>query len=71
MRQGSVLRRGEGVAGVALYIVANPVRRGLVEDWEAYPFARGSLLAPDAAPRPAPGDLKVAATSGARHGGLS
>jgi putative transposase len=38
-----ILRRGEDVASLARYILANPVRRGLVERPVDYPYS-GSLL---------------------------
>ncbi len=59
-----VVRKEEDLADIALYIAANPVRRGLVDDWEAYDFTGGSLLGRSEAPPPTPGDLKVAATFG-------
>jgi len=62
-----VIRKEEDLAEIALYIAANPVRRALVVDWQAYEFTGGSLLARDAAPHPAPGNLKVAATLAAAH----
>jgi REP element-mobilizing transposase RayT len=34
-----VLRHFEGAGEAAAYILNNPVRRGLVETWEAYPFS--------------------------------
>jgi hypothetical protein len=34
-----VLRRSEDAAGIARYIRENPVRRGLVEDPDAYPYS--------------------------------
>src|SRR5204863_3513070 len=37
-----LLRRDEDLANQVRYIVNNPVRRGLVEDWEDYPFT-GSI----------------------------
>jgi REP element-mobilizing transposase RayT len=57
-----IVRREEDLASIAEYIAANPVRRGLVSDWEAYEFSGGLLLARSADPLPPPGDLKVAAT---------
>lgn len=33
------LRKDEDLIKVAEYIVNNPVRRGLVEDWENYPYS--------------------------------
>jgi len=33
------LRRDEDLLMVAEYIVCNPVRKGLVEDWRDYPFS--------------------------------
>ena len=47
------LRREEDVNQVAEYIVYNPVRAGLVDSPDRYPFSGGTLLA---------GDLKVAPT---------
>jgi REP element-mobilizing transposase RayT len=32
------LRKDEDVTKVAEYIVSNPLRRGLIEKWEDYPF---------------------------------
>ena len=37
------LRKDEDLIKVAEYIVSNPVRKGLVEDWKAYPF-KGSTI---------------------------
>ena len=37
------LRRDEDCEMVASYIVHNPVRKGMVEDWREYPFS-GSLV---------------------------
>jgi REP element-mobilizing transposase RayT len=37
------LRREEQLERVVAYVVENPVRRGLVETWQDYPFA-GSLV---------------------------
>jgi putative transposase len=37
------LRRDEDCVSVARYIVGNPVRKGIVEHWEDYPFS-GSLV---------------------------
>ncbi len=34
-----VVRRAEGSREVARYILANPVRAGLVESWQAYPYS--------------------------------
>ena len=55
-----VVRTDEDLIDVALHIAANPVRAGLVREWEAYRFWGGGLLQ-----RAADGDLKVAATSAA------
>jgi len=33
------LRKDEDLLKVAEYIVYNPVRKGLVEDWRDYPFS--------------------------------
>jgi putative transposase len=33
-----VLRKDEGLVNVARYILENPVRRGLVANWQDYPF---------------------------------
>lgn len=41
-----VLRREESTPRIAEYILANPVRAGLVEDPRAYPFSR-SFLPPE------------------------
>jgi REP element-mobilizing transposase RayT len=57
-----IVPKEEDLADIALYIAANPVRRGLVQEWEDYPLTGGSLLARGVDPAPAPGDLKVAAT---------
>jgi hypothetical protein len=54
-----ILRREEDLGAVARCVAANPVRAGLVSDWEAYPHT-GGLLVDNART----GDLKVAATSG-------
>src|SRR5688572_3732323 len=40
-----ILREHEPLAKTIRYIANNPVRAGLVEDWEAYPFT-GSQLGP-------------------------
>ena len=37
------LRREEDIEETVRYILANPVRRGIVEDWRAYPYC-GSLV---------------------------
>ncbi len=34
-----VIRRDEGLREVCSYVVNNPVRRGLADDWQSYPFA--------------------------------
>jgi putative transposase len=52
-----IIRKEEDLNDVASYIAANPVRAGLVSDWESYPDVGGILL--DGA---RDGDLKVAAT---------
>jgi putative transposase len=54
-----ILRREEDLGAVARYMAANPVRAGLVSDWEAYPYTGGSLVE-----NARTGDLKVASTSG-------
>jgi putative transposase len=59
-----VLRDEEDYEAVALYIAANPVRAGLVVDWDVYPYSGGSLLSRGV---PGDGDLKVAATLGVRE----
>ena len=33
------LRKDEDVKRVAEYIVCNPVRKGLVQDWSSYPYS--------------------------------
>lgn len=33
-----ILRRGEDIAAQVRYILDNPVRKGLVKNWEEYPF---------------------------------
>ena len=38
-----VLRKEESMEGVALYILQNPVRKGLVSDFREYPFSRSFL----------------------------
>ena len=53
-----VLRKEEDMEDVANYIALNPVRAGLVDSWEVYPFTGG-----DAFDGRSLGDLKVAATS--------
>ena len=35
-----ILRKEESIEGMALYILENPVRRGLVSDPKEYPFSR-------------------------------
>jgi putative transposase len=52
-----VLRRQEAIEDVARYVLENPVRAGLVQDWNEYPFIGGVFV--DEA---SDGDLKVAAT---------
>lgn len=32
-----ILRKEESIANVALYILNNPVRKGIVDDWQKYP----------------------------------
>ena len=54
-----VLRREEDVNQVGEYILYNPVRAGLVDSPDRYPFSGGTLA----------GDLKVAPTSGAKPDG--
>jgi REP-associated tyrosine transposase len=46
------LRRDEDVMRVAEYIGANPVRAGLVETSDAWPFTGGTLLRPSRSERP-------------------
>ncbi len=38
-----ILRKDEDLTKQVMYILGNPVRRGLVEDWKAYPY-KGSTL---------------------------
>jgi putative transposase len=38
-----VLRQDEAVDDAALYLLNNPVRKGLVRDWQRYPFSGGPL----------------------------
>ncbi len=38
------LRDEESLEAVARYIVSNPVRAGLVEDWRDYPFVGSMTL---------------------------
>jgi len=38
-----VLRREESMEDVALYILGNPVRKGLVSDFRQYPFSKSLL----------------------------
>ena len=38
-----VLRKEESMESVALYILENPVRKGLVSDYREYPFSRLSI----------------------------
>jgi hypothetical protein len=38
-----MLRGDEGIEGVVNYVLANPVRKGLADDWRTYPFS-GSLV---------------------------
>ena len=33
-----IIRKNEGLINLARYILENPVRKGLVEDWQDYPF---------------------------------
>ncbi len=33
------LRREEDVAEAARYVISNPVRKGLVEEWKSYPYS--------------------------------
>ena len=33
-----IIRKEEGLVNVAKYILNNPVRKGLVENWQDYPF---------------------------------
>ena len=35
-----VVRNDESIETIADYILNNPVRKGLVDDWEKYPFSR-------------------------------
>ena len=37
-----IIRKEEGLVHVARYILHNPVRKGLVEYWQDYPF-KGSI----------------------------
>ena len=39
-----VLRREESLEDVAHYLLANPVRAGLVERWEEYPYSECRML---------------------------
>jgi REP element-mobilizing transposase RayT len=41
-----IVRREESVSRIAEYILANPVRAGLVENASAYPFSRSFLSPP-------------------------
>lgn len=38
-----ILRKEESIEGVAMYILENPVRRGLVSDFRGYRFSRSFL----------------------------
>ncbi|MGO8991431.1 MAG: REP-associated tyrosine transposase [bacterium] len=38
-----ILRKEESIESVALYILENPVRKGLVSDYRGYPFSRSSI----------------------------
>jgi len=39
-----VLRRDEDVEDIALYILNNPVRAGIVQDFKQYPYSGSSLI---------------------------
>ena len=39
-----VLRRDEAVEDIALYILDNPVRAGMVQDFRQYPYSGSSLF---------------------------
>ena len=44
-----ILRRNEDISGVLRYLLENPVRAGLTNDWTTYPWC-GSLEWPDIDP---------------------
>ena len=39
-----ILRRGDDAVEIAAYILANPVRAGLMSDGDAWPFSGGTLV---------------------------
>ena len=38
-----ILRKEEAIESVGLYILENPVRKGLVSDFSEYPFSRSFI----------------------------